>query len=317
MPSLYEFTVYQFTLWCWFYLVDMSSWAFAWGNQQLTQTSLYSHRSRLEAWNFGFKKKRDCTVCVTKTKTLNSCTVTSKLICIFVFACAVCWFTDAVAQLWCATVMPSLQYNFIIYIQTMLCLKVNRNGLWLVKWIEPPHGKNQRSAKAKTKAQTSFAVTAKLISAFVFDTQIVQFLYFLNPKFPASYHLLWLYSSVCVGPGRNQIVGFLTHRLNCKHSDILIIVYENEPLQEKTSNLGFRSGLTQTGLYSHRNGLEAWNFGFRKKRHCTVHLVKEKALISCAVTAPLFWHRQKSSFLLMQLIAKHSFKEFHIEWPLV
>ena len=31
----------------------------------------------------------------------------------------------------------------------------------------------------------------------------VQFLYVLNPKFPASNHLLWLYSPVCVGPGRN------------------------------------------------------------------------------------------------------------------
>ena len=47
-----------------------------------------------------------------------------------------------------------------------------------------------------------FAVTAKLISAFVFATCIVQSLYFLNPKFQASSHLLWLYSPVCVGPGR-------------------------------------------------------------------------------------------------------------------
>ena len=36
----------------------------------------------------------------------------------------------------------------------------------------------------------SFAVTAKLISAFVFATWIVQFLYFQNPKCPASNHLL-------------------------------------------------------------------------------------------------------------------------------
>ena len=55
---------------------------------------------------------------------------------------------------------------------------------------------------AKTKTQISFAVTAKLISAFVFATQIVQSLYFLNPKFQASSHLLWLYSPVYVGPGR-------------------------------------------------------------------------------------------------------------------
>ena len=33
-----------------------------------TQTGLYSHRSRLEARNFGFKKKGDCTICVAKSK---------------------------------------------------------------------------------------------------------------------------------------------------------------------------------------------------------------------------------------------------------
>ena len=43
-------------------------------------------------------------------------------------------------------------------------------------------------------------VTAKLISVFVFATRIVQFLYFLNPKFPAPNHILCL---VCDGPGRN------------------------------------------------------------------------------------------------------------------
>ena len=45
-------------------------------------------------------------------------------------------------------------------------------------------------------------VTAQLISAFVFAPLIVQTLYLLNPKFQASSHLLWLYSMVCVGPGR-------------------------------------------------------------------------------------------------------------------
>ena len=52
-------------------------------------------------------------------------------------------------------------------------------------------------------AQISFTVTAKLISAFVFTTRIVQFLYFLNPKFPASSHLLCLHSPVSVRPDRN------------------------------------------------------------------------------------------------------------------
>ena len=46
----------------------------------------------------------------------------------------------------------------------------------------------------------SCAVTAQLICAFVFAAQIVQFLFYLHPKFQASSHFLWLYSLVCVRP---------------------------------------------------------------------------------------------------------------------
>ena len=65
----------------------------------LTQTGLYSHRRWLEALTFGFKKKRDCTICVAKTKALISFAVTGKLACAFVFAYADCWFSHAKAQL--------------------------------------------------------------------------------------------------------------------------------------------------------------------------------------------------------------------------
>ena len=76
-------------------------------------------------------------------------------------------------------------------------------------WTRFLPGKNNKSlvmrkpafAYAKTKPQISCAVTVQLISAFVFAIRIVQFLYYLNPKFQASGHLLWLYSPVCVGPG--------------------------------------------------------------------------------------------------------------------
>ena len=70
--------------------------------------------------------------------------------------------------------------------------------IWATSW------ENRILAYAKTKAQISFAVTAKLISAFVFATRIVNFFFFLNPKFQVSNHLLWLYSPVCVGPGRKS-----------------------------------------------------------------------------------------------------------------
>ena len=59
-------------------------------------------------------------------------------------------------------------------------------------------------AHAKTKAQISCAVTAQLISAFVFATWIEQFLLFLNPKFQASSLFSRLYRSVCLRPGRKS-----------------------------------------------------------------------------------------------------------------
>ena len=62
--------------------------------------------------------------------------------------------------------------------------------------------KTRLFTNAKTKLQIRCAVTALLISAFVFATHIVQSLFFLNPKFQASSYLLWLHSLVCVGPGR-------------------------------------------------------------------------------------------------------------------
>ena len=54
-------------------------------------------------------------------------------------------------------------------------------------------------AYTKTKTQISFAVTAKLISTFVFATWIVLT---LNTKFHVFSHLVWLYSPVCVRHGR-------------------------------------------------------------------------------------------------------------------
>ena len=54
---------------------------------------------------------------------------------------------------------------------------------------------------AKTKAQISFAVTAKLIIAFVFAIWIVQFLLYLYPEFQAHSLLLSLHRLVSVRPG--------------------------------------------------------------------------------------------------------------------
>ena len=64
----------------------------------------------------------------------------------------------------------------------------------------------------KTKAQISFAVTAKLISALVFATWIVQYLYFLNTKFEASSYLQWLYSpGLCQTWSESTMLVFSLH----------------------------------------------------------------------------------------------------------
>ena len=63
-----------------------------------TQTDPYSYRSRLEARNFGFKKKRHCTIRVAKTKALISFAANAKLICVFDSTYANCWFSHAAAQ---------------------------------------------------------------------------------------------------------------------------------------------------------------------------------------------------------------------------
>ena len=72
----------------------------------------------------------------------------------------------------------------------------------------------KRICMCKNKGEISFIVTAKLISAFVFSTLIVQFLYFVNPKFPASSHLI----SACTARFvsnlfEKHIVGFFMSQL--------------------------------------------------------------------------------------------------------
>ena len=77
--------------------------------------------------------------------------------------------------------------------------------------IEPRQEKTRLLHYAKSKAQISCAVTAQLISAFVFATWIVQFHLYLFPKFQAS-SLLCLYRPLCVRPGRKPRRLVFSHR---------------------------------------------------------------------------------------------------------
>ena len=65
-----------------------------------------------------------------------------------------------------------------------------RGFIVVLRIHERPREKTNNLHNVKTKTQISFAVTTKLISSFLFATQIVHFLFFLNPKFEASFLLL-------------------------------------------------------------------------------------------------------------------------------
>ena len=67
-----------------------------------------------------------------------------------------------------------------------------------------------------------------------FRYQIVQSLYFLNPKFQATSHFLWLYSPVCVGPGRKPRRPVFSQRGTFLSGLILI-----QLLCDKSGDLGF------------------------------------------------------------------------------
>ena len=70
---------------------------------------------------------------------------------------------------------------------------------------EPPH-ENTNNLHRRKQSRRS-AVTAQLISAFVFAARIVQSFFFLNPKFQASRPAsMTVFVSDLVG---TQIVGFL------------------------------------------------------------------------------------------------------------
>ena len=86
------------------------------------------------------------------------------------------------------------------------------------------------------------------------------------------------------------------HPCNYKLVKTLLTTKLYEPRRKKTGLWGFRPGLTQTDLYSHRSRLVAWNIWFKKKRNCSIPVAKTKVLISCVVTAQLICAKAKFQF---------------------
>ena len=92
--------------------------------------------------------------------------------------------------------------NWLLISKNLHCFSLHLHLLNAFPFQPDRYEKTGFLAYVKTKTRISFPVTMKLISAFVFAIRILQSLYFLKPNFQASSHLLWLYSPVCVGPGR-------------------------------------------------------------------------------------------------------------------
>ena len=67
---------------------------------------------------------------------------------------------------------------------------------------------------------------------FRYKDTTIQSLYFLNPKFQASSHLLWLYSPVCVGPGWKPRSLVFSQRGSFGFFDILCRLSQNEKISE-------------------------------------------------------------------------------------
>ena len=147
-----------------------------------------------------------------------------------------------------------------------------------------------------------------LISAFVFATRIVKFLFFLTFMVQASSYLLCLYSSVSVGPVQKPHCWFFHEAAHISMAILPRREYvSNKRRREKTGLRGFRPGPTQTAPKKAR----ILKFRFKYKRNCAIRAAKTKALISCTVTAQLisvlvcflfFSQRQKSGFLKLFVV---------------
>ena len=95
-----------------------------------------------------------------------------------------------------------------------------------------------------------------------------------------------------------------------------------EPRHEKTCLRGFRPGKTQTSLLSYRDKLEAWTFGYSKKRYYTIQAVNNKGAdqtaqmhrLICAFVVRI-WHEQvfswRGSFVYSLALIIGSLSNFH------
>ena len=149
-----------------------------------------------------------------KTKTLISCTVTTQLICAFVFAYAKSWFSHDMAQLvtvcsinagtvfdprWSTVAFFDCRLSAVHFTSLSTNLRMSRIMRKPAFCICENKGADQ--------LRGSRVADQRLCFRYMYSTAtcMVQSLFFLNPKFQASSHILWLHSPVFVGTGWRRV----------------------------------------------------------------------------------------------------------------
>ena len=100
-----------------------------------------------------------------------------------------------------------------------------------------------------------------------------------------NYHWFWLFQYLWVVKIHAQLSWERKKFYNLGADGKRLVIRHGRPSIQwaatwENKQCGFWPGLTQTRLYSHWRWLEVRNHVFRKKRYCTIHVAKTKALIS-------------------------------------
>ena len=124
----------------------------------------------------------------------------------------------------------------------LICKNITHGLAMSQSQFEPPHGKTNNLHMRKQRRRSA--------------SRIVQFLFYLNPKFQASSSLLCLYRSVCVRPVRKPHCWF-SHEAAHLSQDVAVIQWITSCNKSMTTYVLTVFGVsqqveTQTGMVTHK-----------------------------------------------------------------
>ena len=140
-----------------------------------------------------------------------------------------------------------------------ICLPIETKGRDMK--VHTSNMKTVSYEKLLFKVADRLCVIEQLISTFVFTPEIVQFLFYLNPKFQASGFLLCMYKQVCVRPGEELLRLFFSC---CGSFDALTHISLGSLLWDIGKQYSPRCDAADRGvpsgaiLFALRNFIEKW-----------------------------------------------------------